>query len=139
MPTQPLGTQPNMPQSSLSPGSQGPMPPGQVLDDKKKKTQARKRVSILLNTTWNYFLYENFRVFKKRQIKIHQFDFFFMLNNYGCKIRNPTFRKWPIIKWFWQWRVFIGLELFVFIVTFKQFRLTFSWLLLILNYLRVGE
>lgn len=43
MSSQSLGHHPNMPQSSLSPGSQVTMPPGQVPDDKKKKTQARKR------------------------------------------------------------------------------------------------
>ncbi|CAC5370577.1 UTX [Mytilus coruscus] len=41
MPAQP--PQPNMPQSSLSPGPQGVMPPGQMFDDKKKKPQGRKR------------------------------------------------------------------------------------------------
>ncbi|CAG2257864.1 unnamed protein product [Mytilus edulis] len=41
MPAQP--PQSNMPQSSLSPGPQGLMPPGQMFDDKKKKPQARKR------------------------------------------------------------------------------------------------
>lgn len=44
MPAQP--PQSNMPQSSLSPGPQGLMPPGQMFDDKKKKPQARKRVSF---------------------------------------------------------------------------------------------